>query len=160
MKNNQEYSPVANINRAAIDKIKQALTQIVSVKFVVPQDLTSPIKTPTEGCEVGSPSTNKRSSNNINNQGGGSPVYSPKATETKTPFSKTCMNSLRSSFGNAPAKLEIATTNKWTGKAPGTMSPPVGSPVSPINLKKYMDTALFSSLQGKRGVCEMRRVDA
>ena len=150
---------MASINRAAIDRIKQALSQIVSVKFVVPQELKKPSKVSTEGCEVGSPSTNKLSSNNPNNQGA-SPVYSPRATETKTPFSKTCMNSLRSSFGNTNTKPEMVTTKtKWAGGTPGTLSPPVGSPVTPVNLKKFMDTALFSSLQGKRGPSDLRRVD-
>lgn len=56
----------------------------------------------------------------------------------KTPLSKTCLNSLRSSFGNKP---EILLLNKF---------PTTTNPTTPVNRQKLFEPSLVSSLQSHR----------
>lgn len=96
-------------------------------------------------------------STNVSINGGiNSPIVSHRGSVQKNPLSKTCMNSLRSSFGG---KFENFSTNKLGGVGNSPIPSNTTSPFTPVNNKKVMDPSLWSSLQGKRKP-DNRRVEA
>ena len=73
-----------------------------------------------------------------------------KTPGTKTPLARTCLNSLRSSFGQT-SKPNI-TLNKSPTINPTTYMKKVSSPLanttSPMNINKLLETKVADSLQG------------
>lgn len=76
--------------------------------------------------------------------------HSIKTPGTKTPLARTCLNSLRSSFG------QISKPNITINKSPTTnpssymkkISSPLAGTTSPKNINKLLETKVADSLQG------------
>lgn len=145
IKSNEEFAPIANQNYAAINRIKQAISQVVTLKFVFPEEMKKTAKTTTECSEVSSVTNLTQ-------------VSTPRivGTGTNTPINKTCLNSLRSSFGGKKHPEVLTTNNRQT-----VVQPTPQKVVSPSNFRKF-EPSVTSSFQGKQTYkpSEFRRVDA